>query len=269
MPFTVSHIAAVLPFSRLLARWRLMSATVIGSMVPDFGFLLPWRISRVETHSAWGLLTFCLPVGLAAFWWFQYLVKPALLAVLPDGAFARWQSSAIPADPASPWQWVLAALGVEVGAASHLVWDAFTHEGARGMRIFPLLDDPVVEIAGHHLIGAHLMQDLSSLVGLLLVATAAVFALRAGRPDPLVRPARPIGQSERLVWSTGYLVAAAVLTGLFLIMHPLPDASGRNLGFAIETTAIAALRGLAAAVILVSLAVMFRLRAARAPRARL
>ncbi len=48
MPFTISHAAAVLPFARLLARWRLLSATIIGSMVPDFGLLLPWRPDAVR-----------------------------------------------------------------------------------------------------------------------------------------------------------------------------------------------------------------------------
>ena len=32
-------------------------------MVPDFGFLMPWRPARIETHSAVALLTFCLPVA--------------------------------------------------------------------------------------------------------------------------------------------------------------------------------------------------------------
>src|ERR1700735_1785114 len=98
MPFTVSHIAAVLPFSRRLARWRLLSATIVGSMVPDFGLLLPTRPARGETHSAIGLVTFCWPVGLATFWIFQRIIKQAVTAVLPAGAYMRWQPFAAPAD---------------------------------------------------------------------------------------------------------------------------------------------------------------------------
>ena len=51
MPFTISHAAVVLPFARLLMRWRLLSACIIGAMVPDFGLFFPWRIHRFETHS--------------------------------------------------------------------------------------------------------------------------------------------------------------------------------------------------------------------------
>src|ERR1700730_9706771 len=91
MPFTISHVAAVVPFSRPLARWRLLSAAIIGSMVPDFGFLMPWRPARIETHSAIALLTFCLPVGLATFWIFQRMVKTAVMEVLPDHTYSRWR----------------------------------------------------------------------------------------------------------------------------------------------------------------------------------
>ena len=65
MPFTISHTAVVLPFSRWLARWQLLSAATIGAMVPDFRIFFP-GMPRVETHSLAALLTFCLPVGLIA-----------------------------------------------------------------------------------------------------------------------------------------------------------------------------------------------------------
>src|ERR1700761_9370660 len=111
MPFTVSHIAAVLPFSRPLTRWRLLSASIVGSMVPDFGLLLPTRPPRIETHSAIGLLTFCLPVGLVTFWIFQQLIKRPIMEVLPDAPYARWRGFAAAADIGSLSQWTLAACG--------------------------------------------------------------------------------------------------------------------------------------------------------------
>src|SRR5258707_2092213 len=88
MPFTISHAAVVLPFSRLLARWRLLSAVIVGAMVPDFGLFFPWRMHRVESHSAGALFAFCLPVGMATYWLFLYLIKAPGLGVLPDSAYA-------------------------------------------------------------------------------------------------------------------------------------------------------------------------------------
>jgi hypothetical protein len=61
MPFTISHVAAVLPARRWLRHGGLFSAAVIGSMAPDFGVLLPLHLSRAATHGARALLSFCLP----------------------------------------------------------------------------------------------------------------------------------------------------------------------------------------------------------------
>ena len=137
MPFTLAHPAAVLPFGRQLARWRLLSAALIGSMVPDFGWFMPWRPARFETHSVNALLSFCLPVGLTAYWLFQRVIRRPVLELLPSAAYMRWHGSSEPADYESLKQWVLAACGVLGGAITHLIWDAFTHEGARGLRLFP------------------------------------------------------------------------------------------------------------------------------------
>ena len=63
-----------------------------------------------------------------------------------SGAYARWRPFSSPADFASLRQWVLAGCGVLTGAVSHLGWDAFTHENARGVRMIPWLEEPIVEI---------------------------------------------------------------------------------------------------------------------------
>ncbi len=189
MPYTISHTAAVLPFSRHLARYRVLSAAVIGSMVPDFGYLLPWRFARFQTHSAIALATFCLPVGLATYWFFQFLLKRALLELLPDGAYLRSRPSAGAANIASLAAWLTAAAGLLVGAVTHLVWDAFTHENARGVRMIPALDDTVADIAGHHLLAYKLMQQGSSVAGLAIAAWIVwAFAARSGGATG--RPAR-------------------------------------------------------------------------------
>jgi hypothetical protein len=260
MPFTISHVAAVVPFSRPLARWRLLSATIIGSMVPDFGFLMPWRPARVETHSAVALLTFCLPVGLATFWIFQRMIKTAVMEVLPDHTFSRWRPLAAPADLWSLKQWVLAALGILAGAITHLVWDAFTHEGARGVRMIPALDDPVVDFAGHRLMGARLLQDGSSLIGLVVVLAVIIYGLRRDF-GPEGAPARALRARERHVWILSYVVTGTLLASLFFVIRGPSYVFAHSVAFIIGNFAIAALRGFAAALILVSVGLSVRLRA--------
>jgi Domain of unknown function (DUF4184) len=259
MPFTISHAAAVLPFSRFLARYRLLSAAIIGSMAPDFSRLTPWHPARFETHSAISLLTYSLPVGLACYWIFQLLMKTPLMELLPDGAYSRWREFAGPAQYSSLRQWILAACGVLAGAVTHLVWDAFTHEGARGVRMIPELNDPMVAIGSHHLAGTRLVQDASSLLGLLLVVAIFAYSLRRGRGAGSAGP-RALRAGERRVWIAAYVLAAAALSGgLFLMKFPE--------GFAaqgltqVDGAAIAVLRGLAAALFSVSLCLNWRLRA--------
>ena len=263
MPFTISHAAAVLPFTRPLARWRLLSAAVIGSMVPDFGWLMPLRPARFETHSLDALLTFCLPVGLASYWVFQLLVRTPIMELLPPGAYARWRWSEAPADYRSVKQWIWAACGLLAGAITHLVWDAFTHEGGRGVRMLPILEEPVAHIEGHTLRGLQLVQDLNSLIGLIAVVLVVAYGLRPGKAADKALPRR-LRARERYAWIAAYVLAAAALTGAFLLLRHRP---GRNsnplLVVPLSSAAIATLRGLTAALIAVSIALTIRLRAYR------
>ncbi len=258
MPFTISHAAAVLPFSRLLARWRLLSAVVIGAMVPDFGLFFPWRVPRFETHSAWALLAFCMPVGLTAYWVFQILVKTPLIELLPEGAYARWRQFSSPANFTSIRQWILAAGGVLAGALTHLVWDAFTHENARGMRMIPWLEEPVVDIGNHRVAVVRLLQDGSSLIGLIVVLGLIGYGLRRGREAPV--PHRPLRTGERRLWNLTYWVLAVALTAAWLQWARLGEAPGHTIK-ALASVAVAALRGLALALLCTSAALSWRLRA--------
>jgi hypothetical protein len=254
MPFTISHAAVVLPFSRLLARWRLLSAVVIGAMVPDFGLFLPWRLLRVETHSIWGLFSFCLPVGMVTYWVFQYFIKAPVLEVLPDGAYARWRPFASPARIASIRQWILVALGVLAGALTHLVWDAFTHENARGVRLIPWLDEPV-DIGAHHMAGVRLLQDGSSLIGLAVVVGLVAYGLRHGRDQPVQE--RRLPAAERRAWVLTYAVAAVAFSVAWWWLEP----SAHSLTAAANRIAVAGLRGLALGLLCTSLGLDWRLRA--------
>jgi hypothetical protein len=260
MPYTISHAAIILPFARWLARWRLLSAVVLGAMVPDFGLFFPWRIHRFETHSSFALLTFCLPVGLASYWIFQYLVKTPVLEALPEGPYSRWRPFSSPADIASLRQWLLAAIGILGGAVTHLVWDAFTHENARGVRMIPWLEEPV-DIGRHRMGGVRLLQDGSSLIGLTIVAGLMLYALRRGRQEP--QPGRPLQPPERWGWDAAYVVAAiAACVGWWLLAR-VGEPAGHSVKAFATGIAVAMLRGLATALLGTSVALGWRLRALR------
>jgi Domain of unknown function (DUF4184) len=260
MPFTISHTAIVLPFSRLLARWQLLSAATIGAMVPDFRIFFP-GMSRAETHSAVALFTFCLPMGLLTYWVFQRWIKTPILEVLPDGPYARWRPFAAEANVRSWRQWLLAGGGVLAGALTHLIWDGFTHDGGRGVRMFPALDDSLLDIGSRHVPTIYVLQDLGSLVGLAAVLAMMCYGLRRGREA--VVPNRRIQSRERFKWMLSYALTAVMFTIAFFIWVKLRQSPTHSIFMRVSWWAVASLRGLAAALLSVSLLLDLRLRARR------
>jgi hypothetical protein len=163
MPFTISHAAAALPL-RSLTRLPL-AALMAGSMSPDFAFFVP-DVRRFETHNLPALFWFCLPAGLAAWLFFVSVLERPTIACLPEA----WRLRITPSDALAPRSIFMAALGVLLGAVSHLVWDAFTHDYTPVANALPSL--------GYR--AFFVLQVLSSVFGLVVLAA---WALRIrGRP---------------------------------------------------------------------------------------
>lgn len=127
MPFTASHPAAVL----LIRRSGLpMAALVVGSMVPDlplFG-LAPWSYQR--SHSILGVLTVDLAAGLVLTGVWLGLARDAAVDLGPASLRRRVDDHLT----VSPRIVLLSVPAVLVGALTHVLWDAFTHEDRWGPR---------------------------------------------------------------------------------------------------------------------------------------
>lgn len=260
MPFTVSHIAAVLPIYRPLSRLRLFSAAVIGSMVPDFGMLLPGYVPRWQSHSIAGLWSFSLPIGLLAFALTVLLIAPALTEVLPDRAYARIRLAESRSPPRALWRTMLYAAPVIVLAAvTHLIWDGFTHENARGVRMFPMLDELGPEVDGHTLQLFRWLQYGSSILGLAAVIVALLVWMHHAPATGTSRIARRLDLSERRLWIVGYVLLAlcGIAAGIgraHTHMAALPA------GLRIGAVAVSAVRAGAVSLLFVSLCLLLRLR---------
>jgi hypothetical protein len=227
MPYPFAHPAAVLPLAPLMGRLAVPSALVIGSMVPDLWQLLPFG-SRQMSHSASGLLLFCLPVGLAVYLVFHLLLKNACMALLPPALAGRVRGFAVSGLPAVPWHAVLASL--VAGALTHLLWDGLTRDhGAQTHSI-------------------NWLQHASTLVGTLVLAWWLWRQLRgaplAPTPEPEISPA-----ARAWVWAL-LLAVAAASAGWSAYDWPAMNLDLATLRKIARMAASAALQGFAVAALL-------------------
>lgn len=169
MPFTFAHPAAALP----LSKWGLpLSALVIGTMAPDFPYFLHLSTSYQYGHSLWGLLWFCIPVGLLVLGLFHGFLKWPLLALLPESHQARLApvARAFRFGPGRQVLLILVALGL--GALSHVGWDSFTHANGAAVHQLEVLRAPVIETGRGALPVYKVLQHGSTLLGAALLGVA-------------------------------------------------------------------------------------------------
>lgn len=156
---------------RPAARWSAASALVIGSMVPDFAYFMPWPDTRHASHTLPGLLSFCLPIGLASVIVFEFFLRRPLTFLLPR--FLRDRLGPI-TPPRLHHPRVLAAsvAALLVGALTHQVWDSFTHGNGVIVEILPGASESLFKLGGYDFRVYRVFQHASTLLGAALVARA-------------------------------------------------------------------------------------------------
>jgi hypothetical protein len=216
MPFTLAHPAAVVPITRFSNERLALSALVIGSMAPDFQYLLPGRPGRYFGHTVPGLFFFCLPLGLAALALFHGVVKGPVLLLLPDTLRGRLSGGAAHADRLTVPRLLWISGLIVLGALTHLAWDAVTHEHAAGVRAIALLRAPVLRFPGVDVRVYALLQFGSTLAGLGLLSYWVWAWVRrqpaGGRPETALPTRVRLGLSATLLASTLLLSMASGIT---------------------------------------------------------
>lgn len=181
MPFTLAHPAAVIPLIRLLQGRAVLSAMVIGSMVPDAANWIPGGIPRAATHSLPSLLWFSLPVGLVAFGLFHAWLKPAWIALLPQ-SWAERLSPEIAARRLTDFRWFDVAVCTVLAAWTHVALDWIPHVQGPIAKMVPEFRRSIwVEYEGLNVYGIQVVYYLLSLSGLAIVLWA-VLTWRFGGP---------------------------------------------------------------------------------------
>lgn len=223
MPLTVpTHPVAVLPLKLWRPRWFDGVALVLGSIAPDVAYALDGYGVTIHSHQWHALLWWNLPLVLVG----ARLVRraaPVVVAHLPRGGPLALRDYGLLATVRHPWHVTVAS--ALLGAASHIVWDAFTH---------PTLDGGAVPFPALHrtaLAGRPWWDALSTISDLIGFATAALLVLAVGRSRrlpawhgpaaaPPATPAAAPPATPAVVphparfWTTAAVVTAAGLASL-------------------------------------------------------
>jgi len=172
MPFTFSHPAIVLPLTYLPRQWFSLTGLVIGSLTPDFEYFLRMRIKSNYSHTIDGLFWFDLPLGLLLAFIFHNIVRDKLFDNLPTILKSRFL-----AFRQFDWNkhfkrnWIVVTISILIGAASHILWDSFTHDHGYFVQTIPTLQNSV-DFLGWQIPILKILQHSSTLIGGLVIAFA-------------------------------------------------------------------------------------------------
>jgi hypothetical protein len=203
VPFTISHAAAVLPLRGLARGAFPLAALMIGSMSPDFAYFLPGESLRVLTHSIPGIFWFCWPVSMIVWLVFTRVLERPTFALLPDAWHAKFSPSSRDMTPASL---ALVSAAIIIGAATHILWDSFTHRGTAVVEALPGLHSVAFHYHGWRIRWFVVLQHLSTVAGL------AILAIWAWRLPPINNVPRALPPaSHRMRIRAVVLVIAASL----------------------------------------------------------
>lgn len=143
MPFTFSHPAIVIPLSKLSPKWFSLTGLVTGSVTPDFEYFLRMQIKSSFSHTYLGLIYFDLPFGICLTFVFHQLIRNDLYNNLPTWLAERVSAYRINWIKKFRTDWFIISISILIGAASHLLWDGFTHKHGFFVLLFPVLSSAI------------------------------------------------------------------------------------------------------------------------------
>ncbi|MFT0213006.1 DUF4184 family protein [Pseudomonas sp. F1_0610] len=206
MPWTLAHPAAVIPI-RLITKKLPLPALIIGSLTPDAGYYIKAFAFANQAHTWVGLVSHCLPVGLVLLI-IILLLRQAFLVLLP--ATHRLALSATYANaPKLSGSYIFCVmLALVLGAATHIIWDSFTHASSDllSKEIMFYLQDRAIR-------WYNLLQFASSLLGTLVLVSYYIRWLSKQPPHDLKLLDR--WEKHRYVWL--FILAGSALFYGFLV----------------------------------------------------
>lgn len=151
MPFTASHPALIIPL--LKSRYFSASGLILGSMIPDFEFILLMKTEVVYGHSILPMFWLNLPLSIILLFLFHNVVRKSLILNLPEYFKKRLL-------PFIHFNWnryfkenfVKIILSILLGNLGHLFWDAFTHSHGIFVEWMSFLQYPILNVPLYHVL---------------------------------------------------------------------------------------------------------------------
>jgi hypothetical protein len=193
-----------------------MSALIVGSFAPDFAYFFFLSPRGLGAHSIHGMFLYDLPLALVALWLFHMFVKQPFTMILPKGFRARLNPRENGFAFWPPARLAMILVSILVGTATHLLWDSFTHPFYWPYRHLSFLRLPVYLPVEGHVHVYKVLQDGSSLFGLVIVAVWIWMWYRATAPHELPA-AKPYTRAQ--IYVIRIVVPVLALIGGVLKSH--------------------------------------------------
>jgi hypothetical protein len=188
MPFTPAHSAAVLPFLKIKPHHVSATCLVAGSVAPDFEYFFKLSVDSMHSHTLWGIIYFDIPVVVILSLLLHGIIKKNLIRNLPAFLQRKFQAlvnlNFIATLRERPLVCVSSAA---LGAISHIVWDAFTHQTGFFVKILSFYNGAFIPYDGVRYPLWYALQHISTIVGLSILFLYILF-MKQERNIILYRP---------------------------------------------------------------------------------